>query len=149
MTSIESNVNPANLAFVEELYESFLHDPASVAPEWREYFTHVGNGELKFPQKHFGPSFKSSSIFNPSRSASTATDQASVRTAAAGVPPGTQDRIYQLIRIFRVRGHRIAQIDPLGRIPPTPKELEPAFFGFTEGHMDMPVRSEAYSYDGP
>src|SRR6185437_5098094 len=148
MTSIESNVNPANLAFVEELYESFLRDPASVAPEWREYFTQVGNGELKFPQKHFGPSFKPASIFNASRGVSAIPDQASTR-AAAGVPPGTQDRIYQLIRLFRVRGHRIAQIDPLGRIPPTPKELEPAFFGFTDAHMDMPVRSEAYQYDGP
>ncbi|HXS69847.1 MAG TPA: 2-oxoglutarate dehydrogenase E1 component [Candidatus Polarisedimenticolia bacterium] len=148
MTSIESNVNPANLAFVEELYESFLRDPASVAPEWREYFTQVGNGELKFPQKHFGPSFKPASIFNASRGVSRIPDQASTR-AAAGVPPGTQDRIYQLIRLFRVRGHRIAQIDPLGRIPPTPKELEPAFFGFTDAHMDMPVRSEAYQYDGP
>ncbi len=149
MTSTESNVNPANLAFIEEMYESFLRDPASVAPEWRDYFSQTANGELKLPQPHFGPSFKPASIFNPATSTSTTTEQSPAPGAYTSVPAGTQDRIYQLIRLFRVRGHRIARIDPLGRIPPTPKELEPAFLGFTEAHMDMPVRSEAYQYDGP
>ena len=148
MTSIESSVNPANLAFVEELYENFLRDPASVSPEWRDYFSHVANGELRFPQPHFGPSFKPRSIFNPSQRAAAA-DRTPSGTAFAGVPPGIQDRIYMLIRLYRVRGHRIARIDPLGRIPPTPKELEPEFFGFTAADMDLPVHSETFQYDGP
>ena len=30
-----------NAAYVEELYESYLHDPASVADHWRDYFDNV------------------------------------------------------------------------------------------------------------
>jgi 2-oxoglutarate dehydrogenase E1 component len=157
MTANDLTVNPANLAFVEDLYEKFLRDASSVSPEWREYFSQIANGELRFPQPRFGPSFKPSSIFNPSvRTATTAppgtasvplASQSSL--AAPGVPHGIQDRIYMLIRLYRVRGHRIARIDPLGRIPPTPKELEPEFFGFTQADMDLPVHSETFQYDGP
>ena len=154
MTATEFTVNPANLAFVEELYEKFLRDASSVSPEWREYFGQVANGELRFPQPHFGPSFKPASLFNPSVSGSAGGSLARGSSAAnaltaAGVPHGIQDRIYMLIRLYRVRGHRIARIDPLGRIPPTPKELEPEFFGFTQADMDLPVHSETFQYDGP
>jgi 2-oxoglutarate dehydrogenase E1 component len=154
MTTTDLTVSPANLAFVEDLYENFLRDASSVSPEWREYFSHIANGELRFPQPHFGPSFKPSSLFNPSgRRAGGTPAHPGPGTAgvspASGVPHGIQDRIYMLIRLYRVRGHRIARIDPLGRIPPTPKELEPEFFGFTQADMDLPVHSETFQYDGP
>ena len=155
MTAIEANVNPANLAFVEELYENFLRDASSVSPEWQEYFSHVAESELRFPQPHFGPTFKPSSLFNPSNQAVNGKSAhpgnggiSSATLSASGVPSGIQDRIYMLIRLYRVRGHRIARIDPLGRIPPTPKELEPEFFGFTGADMDLPIQSETFQYEG-
>jgi 2-oxoglutarate dehydrogenase E1 component len=148
MTAQESLVNPANLAFVEELYEKFLRDASSVTPEWREYFSQVANGELRFPQPRFGPSFKAASIFNPGSATAPAT--AGETPALPEAPSAAlQDRIYLLIRLYRVRGHRIARVDPLGRIPPTPRELEPEFFGFSTADMDLPVQSETFQYDGP
>jgi 2-oxoglutarate dehydrogenase E1 component len=60
-----------------------------------------------------------------------------------------QDRVYLLTRLYRVRGHRIAQVDPLGLPQPIPPELTPEFFGFTEADMDSPVYSETFQYDGP
>jgi 2-oxoglutarate dehydrogenase E1 component len=146
MTAIESTVNPASVAFVEELCEKFLRDASSVSPEWREYFSQLANGELKSSPARFGPSFKAASLFNTPRDISR--DAGGTPAAHSGVPAGIQDRIYMLIRVYRVRGHRIAHIDPLGRIPPTPKELEPEFFGFTAADMDLPVQSETYQYDG-
>lgn len=154
MTAIKSSVNPANLPFVEELYEKFLHDASSVSPEWREYFSQVVDGELKFPKPHFGPSFRPFSIFNPPEHRSPDRRETGVGSQRAdrqigGVPSAAlQDRIYLLIRLYRVRGHRIARVDPLGRIPPTPPELEPEFFGFSEVDMDMPVYSETFQYNG-
>jgi 2-oxoglutarate dehydrogenase E1 component len=153
MTASQSSVNPANLPFVEELYEKFLRDTCSVSPEWREYFSQVANGELRFPKPHFGPSFKPFSIFNPPVSAAGRPEVASAKDTdqqIGGVPSAAlQDRIYLLIRLYRVRGHRIAHVDPLGRIPPTPPELEPEFFGFSKADMDLPVQSETFQYDGP
>jgi 2-oxoglutarate dehydrogenase E1 component len=149
MTATDFTVNPANLAFVEDLYEKFLRDASSVSPDWREYFGQVANGELRFPQPHFGASFKPRSLFNPSSPGTAGVPPTRDTLTASGVPHGIQDRIYMLIRLYRVRGHRIARIDPLGRIPPTPKELEPEFFGFTQADMDLPVQSETFQYDGP
>ena len=34
----DAMVNPANLAFVEDLYYQFSQDPSSVDPAWRAYF---------------------------------------------------------------------------------------------------------------
>jgi len=43
-----------------------------------------------------------------------------------------QARVLQLINIYRVRGHLIADLDPLGRKPAvTPVEVDPAFYGLT------------------
>lgn len=133
--------NPANLAFVEGLYEDYLRDHTSVSPEWQSYFKTVAQSELRFPHPHFGPSFRPFSLFNPPSAPSV--PARFDRNIAA-----LQDRIYLLIRLYRVRGHRIAHVDPLGQPQPTPPELEPEFFGFTDADMDLPVHSETFQYDG-
>src|SRR6266404_3789125 len=137
--------NASNLAFVEGLYEDYLRDPASVPPDWRRYFSSIGNGEVRFHKPRVGPSFRPFSIFNPP----TASETGAIKRRVDPEIAALQDRVYLLIRLYRVRGHRIARIDPLGRIPPTPKELEPEFFGFTEADMDLPIHSETFQYDGP
>jgi 2-oxoglutarate dehydrogenase E1 component len=53
-----------------------------------------------------------------------------------------QHRVYRLVRHYRVRGHNIAAVDPLGLPRPIPHELELDFFGFAEGDMDRPVHCE-------
>jgi len=49
-------------------------------------------------------------------------------------------RALMLIRAFRMRGHLIADLDPLGLdiLEPHP-ELEPATYGFTEADMDREI----------
>ncbi|MCC5828616.1 MAG: 2-oxoglutarate dehydrogenase E1 component [Phycisphaeraceae bacterium] len=65
------------------------------------------------------------------------------QTAAPSTPAATpqavldlQHRVDQLIRNIRVRGHRIAQLDPLGQPRHSPPELDPAFYGLTDQDMD-------------
>src|SRR5580765_3803965 len=136
---------PTNLAFVENLYEQFVRDPSSVPADWQRYFSELGDGELRFPKPRFTPSFKPFSIFNPP----TGVESRPARGTAPGASGAAiQDRIYLLIRLYRVRGHRIAQVDPLGLPQPTPPELEPEFFGFSESDMQLPVFSETFQYDG-
>ncbi|HOB34095.1 MAG TPA: 2-oxoglutarate dehydrogenase E1 component, partial [Verrucomicrobiota bacterium] len=132
--------NPSNLAFIEGLYEEYLRDPRSVDEAWQRYFAEVSNGELRFPRPRFKPSFRPRSLFDPSPDRVVPRFD---RTTAA-----LQDRVYLLIRLYRVRGHRIAQVDPLGQPQPMPPELKPEFFGFTEADMDLPVHSETFQYDG-
>src|SRR5438093_11020893 len=126
----------SNLTFIEGLYEDYLRDPASVPPDWQQYFAEFGDGELRFPKPRLGPSFRPFSIFNPPSRAE------GHGSALAGEPPQSaalQDRVYLLIRLYRVRGHRIAQVDPLGLPQPVPPELQPEFFGFNYADLALPV----------
>jgi 2-oxoglutarate dehydrogenase E1 component len=49
---------------------------------------------------------------------------------------GKQAHLLQLIRAYRVRGHLVADLDPLGTLRPAPKELEPATYGLTLWDLD-------------
>lgn len=50
--------------------------------------------------------------------------------------PIVQERLDQLVRNYRVRGHMAAQLDPLGVPRPSPPELAPAFYGFGPDDME-------------
>jgi 2-oxoglutarate dehydrogenase E1 component len=134
-----------NLAYIEGLYEDYLRDPSSVPSDWQPFFAAYADREFRFPKPRFGPTFSPSSIFNPPSVTTTRTAGAFSDPEAAAI----QDRVYLLTRIYRVRGHRIAQVNPLGLPQQTPPELKPEFFGFTEADMDLPVYSETFQYDGP
>ncbi len=134
-----------NVAFLEGLYEDYLRDPASVPADWQRYFADLADGELRFPKPRFGPSFRRFSIFNPPSAPGRPAPSRPGHPDLAAL----QDRVYLLIRLYRVRGHRIAQVDPLGLPQPVPPELKPEFFGFTEADMDLPVYSETFQYEGP
>src|SRR5690606_5785997 len=56
MNTDPSAVQVANLAYVEELFESFRRDPGSVGPEWRAYFESGGNGDSWPDRPGLGPS---------------------------------------------------------------------------------------------
>jgi len=141
----ETLLGTANLAFVEGLYEDYLRDPASVPADWQHYFSNIAEGEFRFPKPRFGPSFRPFSIFNPPTPRRQRPSEQLTDSEIAKM----QDRVYLLTRLYRVRGHRIAQVDPLGLPRPVPPELTPEFFGFTQADMDMPVYSETFQYDGP
>jgi 2-oxoglutarate dehydrogenase E1 component len=49
-------------------------------------------------------------------------------------------RALMIIRAYRIRGHLIADIDPLGMRDQTPHpELDPRSYGFTDADMDRPI----------
>ena len=58
-----------------------------------------------------------------------------------------QDRVDQLVRAFRVRGHLMAEIDPLGRPRPGLPELDPAFYRLTDTDMDRSFSTD--TIEGP
>ncbi|MEM9553358.1 MAG: 2-oxoglutarate dehydrogenase E1 component [Acidobacteriota bacterium] len=63
-----SAVADSNIAFVEELYASYLEDPHSVDVAWRDYFAEIArdDGDNWAAQRAVhGPSFRRASIFSP------------------------------------------------------------------------------------
>jgi len=142
MSSSEKIPNSLNLGFVEDLYGQYLENRESVSHEWQQYFSALSNGEPASPQR--GPSFRAGSLFNPASASTRAGISASVQSDIAHL----QDRVNQLVRNYRGRGHMLARLDPLGRERPEVPDLDPAQFGITEAHMDQVVTSQTFQFEG-
>jgi 2-oxoglutarate dehydrogenase E1 component len=136
--------NSLNLPFVEELYGEYLNDPATVPIEWRSYFDGLANGDRALKPAKLGPGFRPWSIFNPP-SASRKVDER--RSRVESRMAGMQDRVDQLIRSYRFRGHLIARINPLGFRSEYPPELSPDFYGFTPTDMERLFSCETIACD--
>ncbi|WP_437188520.1 2-oxoglutarate dehydrogenase E1 component [Planctomicrobium sp. SH668] len=128
-----------NLEFVEGLYAKYLEQPGSVSAEWRQYFD---NFETKGPQGTTdwtgGVPFPAYSIFNPPSLTVSETPQLAIPNRVPEQPQNAalQERLEQVIRNYRVRGHILAEIDPLGKQRPSPPELDSAYCGFEEADLD-------------
>ncbi len=124
----EVELNPSSLAFIEELYESYLEDPASVDTPWRTFFEQEA-GRNGF--RHVAPPFTPRSIFNPSVSATLGESSTGEGNIAL------QQKVGRMVRNYRVRGHIIAKLDPL-KMPTAeePPELDPAYYDLTEDDMN-------------
>ncbi|MBI3838954.1 MAG: 2-oxoglutarate dehydrogenase E1 component, partial [Planctomycetia bacterium] len=125
--------NSLSLGFIEELYASYVRDATSVSADWRRYFKQLGNGAAAPPR--LGPSFHPSSVFNPPGRTLQTAAAANLRELEVAL---LQDRVDQFVRAYRVRGHMVANIDPLGMPRPHMPELDPEYYGFTEADMDRP-----------
>jgi 2-oxoglutarate dehydrogenase E1 component len=135
-------LNSQSLAFAEALYAEFLRDPAAVEPEWRQYFEQIAErGGRGFRTR---PAFQPRSIFHsaagaPPTGAPPGNGEARVLGGAAPTTDAAllQHRVDRLVRNYRIRGHIVAAVDPLGFVRrPRPVELDPAYHGFTAADMD-------------
>jgi 2-oxoglutarate dehydrogenase E1 component len=144
MDDVRNLPNSASLAFVEELHVAYLQDPASVPPEWRAYFA-GWDGEVGATHARTGPSFRRGSLFDPPGRRAAAAADLGVSVSPEGIPAGgpseaeLHQRLDRLIRNFRVRGHRVADLNPLGREPFEVPEIDPTFYGFTDADMRRSV----------
>ena len=144
----EGSPSTLSLLFAEGLYTDYLRDPSSVPADWRAYFDSLGSDAAFARTPQLGPEFRPSSVFNPltngavkngsnghASSAAVSGSNGHGRAAVDGVSDAAvrQDRVDALVRAYRVRGHMIAKIDPLGLPRPTQAELDPEFYELT-GH---------------
>src|SRR6185503_16814220 len=122
-----SPFSSAQAPYVEDQYERFLTDPASVSPEWRSFFGQVGGGVLSPPR------------FVAAKPAPVAGSPATAKPAPTAASPDAekQSAVSRLIQFYANRGHLIADIDPLGLMQrPTPRVLELGYVGLTEADLD-------------
>jgi 2-oxoglutarate dehydrogenase E1 component len=175
----------ASLAFLEELYEQYQRDPASLPPDWRAYFDALQAGATPAPPAANGrprpvaaprngasvpAAYPAVKLVTPdgiatAHAVAIADGEVKLPAAPAGeamplpLPPvveGTrgeervaflQDRVDQLVRAYRVRGHLMSEIDPLGRPRPGLPELDPRFYHLTEEDMDRSFSTD--TIEGP
>ncbi|MEQ8763005.1 MAG: 2-oxoglutarate dehydrogenase E1 component [Planctomycetota bacterium] len=134
MSPFDTLPTAGSLQFVEAVYAEYLRDPESVSREWRDYFVDLEREEARPTGWRSGPTFRPGSLFRP------ASLPAAGGVSRADEAAMLQDRVDQLIRAYRVRGHLLARLDPLGFHEPEPvRELEPEFYDLSEDDFDRQI----------
>ncbi|HET9577847.1 MAG TPA: 2-oxoglutarate dehydrogenase E1 component [Usitatibacter sp.] len=125
-----SHLFGANAPFVEDLYERYLADPASVDPQWRAQFDawQKGGSGADVPHSRIIAAFEQLAR-NPMANATASTSTATVGDKGL--------KVLQYIRAHRVLGSRHSQLDPLKRLERMPvPELELDYYGLGDADMD-------------
>ncbi|MDC0663330.1 2-oxoglutarate dehydrogenase E1 component [Marinobacter sp. SS21] len=139
-----SHLQGGNLAYVEQLFETYLTDPNAVPEEWRSYFD-----KLPSIDGHHGPDIIHSSIREQFEHISR-----NQRTLSTGVPASAtsdadkkQIRVLQLINAFRFRGHQQAKLDPLGvMVRPPVEDLSLSFHELSEADRDLEFQTGSLNF---
>ncbi|SEP78745.1 2-oxoglutarate dehydrogenase E1 component [Pseudomonas sp. NFACC02] len=133
-----AHLSGGNAAYVEELYELYLHDPNAVPEEWRTYFqtlpadgstaTDVSHSTVR---DHFVLLGKNQRRAQPVSAGSVSSEHEK-----------KQVEVLRLIQAFRMRGHQGAQLDPLGLWKRTaPADLSINHYGLTNADLDTTFRA--------
>ena len=131
-----SYLSGANAPFIEELYEAYLEDPASVPPEWKRYFDQLQlmPGAPDVAHEPIRASFIKLAKA-PRRVSGPA-------ASAVAVAERKQVAVVALINAYRFSGVRQANVDPLKRFEkPYLQELDPAHYGFSDAEMNTAFNS--------
>lgn len=128
----------ANAAFVEAVYDEYLHNPNSVALAWREYFDQLAKQPEAAATRQTQPPVSGSTAAVPTAKPSGRETQTVLPEAvAADTDDRKQVAVLQLINMHRYLGLNQAKLDPLGlKQQADVHELNPAHYGFTEADMD-------------
>ncbi len=123
-----------NLSYVEQLYETYLMDPNAVPQEWRDEFDHLPKVGDNIAQdvphspirEHFLYLSKNQKRAQPVAVSSVSSEHEK-----------KQVRVLRMINAFRVRGHQVANIDPLGLLQREDvPDLQPRFHELSEADYD-------------
>jgi 2-oxoglutarate dehydrogenase E1 component len=138
-----------NGTFIAELYSRYLEDPDAVDDSWRQFFADLAEEAPGVLKELEGPAWsrERSRVIGNGHTAIAGNGHAAPAVAAvapAGVDAqqATLDalRALTLIRAYRVRGHLIADLDPLGLAGlSSHPDLDPATYGWAEGDYDRPI----------
>ncbi len=121
-----------NANAVEALYEQFLANPDSVPPAWRSYFETLGDPETEIAHSEIRES-----LLETAKSGRGKTIRAKATTGRATTSAQKQAAVSRLIQVYSLRGHQIADIDPLGLMDrPLPGVLKLDYLGLSEADMD-------------
>ena len=151
-----SFLHGTNSAFIEQMYEKYLHNPLSVPTDWQTFFSGISdqssnemkdaswseykdiksnNGDLvsaidgNWPDevRSFENELKSSNAIN-------------IREGTSKNATLDSIRAIMMIRAYRIRGHLKANLDPLGLIEKIEHaELQPETYGFKAEDMERQI----------
>ncbi|UYV36220.1 2-oxoglutarate dehydrogenase E1 component [Rhodobacteraceae bacterium D3-12] len=154
-----------NAEYLEQMYARYANDPNAVDESWQTFFAQMGDAETDVKAEAAGPSWAradwppmpsdelTSALTGEWPAApdegKAAGDKIKAKAAEKGIKVSDEAvkravldsiRALMIIRAYRIRGHLVADLDPLGmRANTLHPELDPASYGFTEADMDRPI----------
>ncbi len=152
-----------NAEYLEQLYARYANDPNAVDEAWASFFRQLGDDEISVKQEAAGPSWaRRDWPPQPNDELTAALDgqwakdemkeagkKIAAKAAEAKVDVNDEAikravldsmRALMLIRAYRIRGHLVADLDPLGMREQTPHpELDPRSYGFSDADLDRPI----------
>jgi 2-oxoglutarate dehydrogenase E1 component len=156
-----SFLNSVNAEYIAHLYAQYQKSSSSVDESWREFFDGLSDSDLTVLREMHGASWTPNENrmdgrgFAATQAAGQATQQPMQMAQAQPFVPfqapssggdiqsAVKDsiRAIQLIRAYRVRGHLVADLDPLDMRPQDiHPELDPGHYGFAPKDYDRAIR---------
>ena len=122
----------SNAPAVEAMYEQYVRNPDSVQEGWRRYFRSLGDGQAEVAH---GPIRQR--LIEKARTSRTHGQGLATTSGPAVAAEEKQAAVARLIQVYYLRGHQIADLDPLGIMDRhTPGVLKLDYLGLTESDMD-------------
>jgi len=128
-----SYLSGGNAAFIEEIYDSYLENPASVTEEWRAWFERLQQTSGSVTRDIAHAPIRASFIQRAKQPPAASPVQACHPLLEH---ERKQVKVLELITAYRFLGVRHATVDPLQRFErPAIPELDPAYYGFSDADM--------------
>ena len=153
-----------NAEYLEQMYARYANDPNAVDESWQAFFKAMGDDEVSVKQEAAGPSWARADWppmpnddltaaltgeWAPEPEVKSAGNKIKAKASEQGVSLNDDQvkravldsiRALMIIRAYRIRGHLIADLDPLGMRETVPHpELDAKSYGFTDADMDRPI----------
>ena len=152
MSSSDSNItfkktsflSGINSEFINQFYSDYLSDPSSLPESWKRFFEGLSEDEKLILKDLNGPSWspekKIKKISN--LSARPEKTERSEEEKLGTIKEASKDsvRAIMIIRAYRIRGHLIANLDPLAiQEKKEHPELKPETYGFTKKDFNRKI----------
>ena len=125
-----SFLNKSNSAFIEEMYIKYIEKDPNLPKSWREYFKDLNDDIESIIKEVEGPSWAQRKKVNLEKITNELAGQnQNISTSQSSITQSI--KAIALIRAYRIRGHLIANLDPLGMMERNYiHELHPEDHGF-------------------
>ncbi len=133
--------------FIEELYADYLNRPNSIPSEWKDFFEGLKDKKEEILKTVSSPSWspkikKKKKTKNGEKFSENISNFNLDQPESSNVLEAAQDsvRANMLIRAYRIRGHLISDLDPLGLLKHYEHpELKPETYGFSNKDINRKI----------
>ena len=134
-----------NIEFINEFYADYISDPNSLPEGWKNFFDGLSEDEKLVYDNLRGPSWSpekniKKKLFKLENQKANEENLTDLNSTSIKQASKDSVRAIMLIRAYRIRGHLIANLDPLSiQKKEEHPELKPESYGFTQNDYNRKI----------